>query len=127
MASVPVGIVATISIDYGSSSLSTETDDFQPVLTWSFGLDSLSAAVDVASKATNSASYFAVTMTHYGGGTDATTRSQQRPSRPRMRRARRSTRSAQQGDAQAVHQIYVEYGTGGNRGFGRLQRTGRRP
>ena len=70
MASVPAGIFVTISIDYGSSSLTTETA-ISNTFSLNAGLDSLTAAVEVASKATNAASYFTVTIHHYGGGTAA--------------------------------------------------------
>jgi hypothetical protein len=70
LASMPVGILVTISIDYGSSSESTTTE-ISNQFSLSFGLDSLTAAVDTAKKSEDSTSYFTVTMTKYGGGADA--------------------------------------------------------
>ena len=71
MAAVPVGMVVTLSINYGSSSESTE-QEITNTLDVTFGLDSVSAAVEVASQNTNSSSYFTFNMTIYGEGTDAT-------------------------------------------------------
>ena len=70
LASMPVGILVTISINYGSSSESTTTE-ISNQFSLSFGLDSLTAAVDTAKKSEDSTSYFTVTMTKYGGGADA--------------------------------------------------------
>ena len=67
---MPVGILVTISIDYGSSLESTTTE-ISNQFSLSFGLDSLTAAVDTAKKSEDSTSYFTVTMTKYGGGADA--------------------------------------------------------
>jgi hypothetical protein len=67
MSSVPVGMVATISINYGSSSESTQTD-ISDSFKASYGLDSVSAAVNTASSASNSSFYFTFTMVSYGGG-----------------------------------------------------------
>jgi hypothetical protein len=72
MAAVTVGMVATISIDYGSTSSSTQTD-VSNSLSASEGLDSLSTAVSTAYSASNSSSYFEFTLTSYGGGPAATT------------------------------------------------------
>ena len=72
MSAVTVGMVATISIDYGSTSSSTQTD-ISNSLSASEGLDSISTAVSSAYSATNSSSYFEFTMNSYGGGTAATT------------------------------------------------------
>jgi hypothetical protein len=71
LASVPVGMVATLSLNYGSSSSSTQ-QSITNTITASFGLDSVSTAVGVANQATNSSSYFTFSMTTYGGGTTAT-------------------------------------------------------
>jgi hypothetical protein len=69
--SVTVGMVATISINYGSTSQSTQTD-VSDSFKASFGLDSVSTAVSTANSASNSSSYFTFSMTSYGGGKDAT-------------------------------------------------------
>ena len=71
LSSVPVGMVATLSLNYGSSSESTP-QSITNQLTVSFGLDSVSAAVEVANQDTTSSSYFTFSMTTYGGGTAAT-------------------------------------------------------
>ncbi len=70
LSSVPVGMVATISINYGSSSSSTQTS-IANAFSVSVGLDSVSAAVQAAFADTSSASYFTFSMTQYGGGTAA--------------------------------------------------------
>ena len=67
MEAAPVGMVATLSISYGSSSQTTQTavsNKFKA----SFGLDSVSTAVSTASSDTSSSSYFSFVMNHYGGG-----------------------------------------------------------
>lgn len=72
LASVPAGMVATISIAYGSSSQSTQ-ESIEDQFTLSNGLDSINGAVSAASSAENSSFYFTFSMMHYGGGSDATT------------------------------------------------------
>ena len=71
LSSVPVGMVATISINYGSTSQSTQ-QSITNTLNVSFGLDSVSTAVGTASQDTSSSSYFTFSMQTYGGGTAAT-------------------------------------------------------
>ena len=70
LSSVPVGMIATISINYGSSSQSTQ-QSITNTLNVSFGLDSVSTAVGVATQDTSSSSYFTFSMVQYGGGTAA--------------------------------------------------------
>ena len=70
LSSVEVGMVATLSLNYGSSSESTE-QEITNKLEVEFGLDSVSAAVEVASQDQSSTSYFTFSMTQYGGGTEA--------------------------------------------------------
>ena len=70
LASVPVGMVATMSLNYGSTSKSAETS-ITNELNLSFGLDSVSTAVSTSNKQTDSSSYFTFSMIHYGGGTGA--------------------------------------------------------
>jgi hypothetical protein len=70
MSAVTVGMVATISINYGSTSSSTQTaisDQFKA----SFGLDGISSAVSTAQQDTSATSYFSFNMLVYGGGTSA--------------------------------------------------------
>ena len=71
MAAVPVGMVATISINYDSSSSSTQTD-ISNSFEASNALASLTTAVDVATQQSSSNSYFTFSMIAYGGGLDAT-------------------------------------------------------
>ena len=73
LSSVPVGMVATLSLNYGSTLQSTQ-QSITNTLNVSFGLDSVSTAVGVANQATNSSSYFTFSMTTYGGGADATSK-----------------------------------------------------
>jgi hypothetical protein len=64
---VNVGMLATISINYGSTSSSSFqniSDSFQV----SAGLDSLHAAVSTANSESNSSSYFTFNIMIYGGG-----------------------------------------------------------
>ena len=71
MEAAPVGMVATLSISYGSSSQTTQTavsNKFKA----SFGLDSVSTAVNSASSDTSSSSYFSFVMNHYGRGLTVT-------------------------------------------------------
>jgi hypothetical protein len=70
MSSVPVGMVATISINYGSSSQTTQTE-ISNSFKASVGLNSVSTAVSTSTKDTNATSYFKFSMIHYGGGTQA--------------------------------------------------------
>jgi hypothetical protein len=70
LASVPVGMVATISIAYGSSSESTQ-ESVEDKFSLSFGLDSVSGAVSAASSASSSSFYFTFSMISYGGGPEA--------------------------------------------------------
>jgi hypothetical protein len=70
LASVPAGMVATISIAYGSSSESTQKS-IEDSFGLSNGLDSLNGAVSAASGESDSSFYFAFSMMHYGGGPDA--------------------------------------------------------
>ena len=70
MSSVPVGMVATISINYGSSSQTTQTE-ISNSFKASVGLNSVSSAVSTSTKDTNASSYFKFSMVHYGGGTQA--------------------------------------------------------
>jgi hypothetical protein len=72
LSAVTVGMVATLSINYGSTSSSTQTE-VSNSLSASEGLDSISTAVSTANSATNSSSYFTFNMNSYGGGTGATT------------------------------------------------------
>ncbi len=72
LSSLTVGMVATISINYGSTSSSTQTD-ISNSLSASEGLESISTAVSTANSATNSSSYFTFSMNSYGGGSAATT------------------------------------------------------
>jgi hypothetical protein len=69
LAVVPVGLVATFSVNYGSSSESTALE-ITNQLNLSFGLDSVSVAVDFAQQDTSSTSYFTFSLVHYGGGPD---------------------------------------------------------
>jgi hypothetical protein len=85
LSSVPVGMVATVSINYGSTSTTT-AQSITNTLTASFGLDSVSTAVGVASQDTSSSSYFTFSMVLYGGGTAA---------------------------AQALHDAFAKLNTGG--------------
>jgi hypothetical protein len=73
LSSVTVGMVATLSLNYGSTSQSTQ-QSITNTLNVGFGLDSVSTAVGVANQATNSSSYFTFSMTTYGGGADATSK-----------------------------------------------------
>ncbi|MGE0684213.1 MAG: hypothetical protein AB7P69_25310, partial [Candidatus Binatia bacterium] len=68
----PVGMVATLSINYGSSSSTTQTNVSNKFKA-SFGLDSVSTAVSTATKDTSSSSYFTFVMSLYGGGVQAAT------------------------------------------------------
>ncbi len=70
MSAVTVGMVATLSINYGSSSSSTTTK-ISDKLSASFGLESISGAVSTAFSESSSSSYFEFSMIQYGGGTDA--------------------------------------------------------
>ena len=70
LSSVPVGMVATLSLNYGSTSSSTQMA-ISNTLNVSFGLDSVSTAVQTASQDTRSSSYFTFSMQIYGGGTAA--------------------------------------------------------
>jgi hypothetical protein len=70
LASVPVGMVVTLSINYGSTSLSTLMS-ISNTFSVNAGLDSVSTAVQTASADTSSASYFTFSMVHYGGGAAA--------------------------------------------------------
>jgi hypothetical protein len=70
LATVLAGMVGTMSINYGSTSKSTETS-ITNSLDASFGLDSISTAVSTSNKQTDSASYFTFSMVHYGGGVGA--------------------------------------------------------
>jgi hypothetical protein len=70
LSSVPVGMVATLSLNYGSTSQSTQ-QSITNTLNVSFGLDSVSTAVGVATQDTSSSSYFTFSMIQYGGGTAA--------------------------------------------------------
>ena len=70
LASVPAGMVATISIAYGSSSESTQ-ETIEDQFTFSTGLDSINTAVSAASSDTDSSFYFMFNLTSYGGGTAA--------------------------------------------------------
>jgi hypothetical protein len=72
LSAVTVGMVATLSIDYGSTSSSTQTD-ISDSFSASEGLESLSTSVSSAYSASNSSSYFEFSLTSYGGGTAATT------------------------------------------------------
>ena len=71
MASVTVGMVATITLSYGSTSSSTQSQ-ISTEVKGSDGLYSVSAAVDVANSAEKASSYFEFTMQSTGGGTQAT-------------------------------------------------------
>jgi hypothetical protein len=64
---VPVGMVVTISINYGSSSSSTQTD-ISNQFKASYGLESISNAVSTANSHSDSSSYFTFSMMSYGGG-----------------------------------------------------------
>lgn len=70
MAAVPVGMVATMSLNYGSTSNSTQTA-ISNQLDASYGLASVSVAVGVSKQDTNANSYFTFRMVSYGGGTGA--------------------------------------------------------
>jgi hypothetical protein len=70
LSAVPVGMVATLTINFGSSSEST-AQSITNTLTVSAGLDSVSTAVEVANQNTTSSSYFTFNMTLYGGGNTA--------------------------------------------------------
>jgi hypothetical protein len=70
MSDVPVGMLATISINYGSSSQSSQTN-ITNSLTASADLNKISAAVSTANSESSSNAYFKFALTHYGGGTDA--------------------------------------------------------
>lgn len=72
MAAVPAGMVATISVSYGSSSQSTQTEVSDQVQV-DEGLTSVSAGVSVANSANESSSYFEFSLISYGGGTTAAT------------------------------------------------------
>jgi hypothetical protein len=70
LSSVPVGMVATLNLNYGSTSSSTLMS-ISDTLSLNFGLDNVSTAVQTASEDTNSSSYFTFSFIHYGGGTAA--------------------------------------------------------
>ncbi len=70
MAAVPVGMVATMSLNYGSTSSSTQTA-ISNQLSASYGLANVSVAVGVSKQNTNASSYFTFRMVSYGGGTEA--------------------------------------------------------
>lgn len=73
LSAVTVGMVATISINYGSTSSSTQTsisNSFNG--SYGDGLATMSTAVTTANADANSSSYFTFIMNSYGGGTDAT-------------------------------------------------------
>src|SRR5262249_23960929 len=72
LSSVPVGMIATISINYGSTSSSTQMS-ISNQFTLNFGLDSVSTAVQTASADTSSSSHFTFSMIVHGGGTAANT------------------------------------------------------
>jgi hypothetical protein len=67
LSGVPVGMVATISINYGSSSESTQTK-VSDAFGGSDGLDGISAAVSAANSESDSSSYFTFNMVVHGGG-----------------------------------------------------------
>jgi hypothetical protein len=67
---VEVGMVATMSINYGSTSESTQTDVTNQFKA-SFGLDSVTTAVSTANSQSNSSTSFTFSMTITGGGPDA--------------------------------------------------------
>jgi hypothetical protein len=70
LSSVQVGMVATVSIAYGSTSSDTQRD-IQDKFEGEFGLQSFRAAVDVSNQTSNEESHFLVEVNHYGGGTEA--------------------------------------------------------
>jgi hypothetical protein len=70
LSAVPVGMVVTLSLNYGSTSQSTQ-QSITNTLNVSFGLDSVSTAVGTAHEDTSSSSYFTFSMIQYGGGTVA--------------------------------------------------------
>jgi hypothetical protein len=71
LAAVPAGMVATISIAFGSSSESTQ-ENIEDQFSANAFLDSVSGAVSAASSDEDSSFYFTFSMMHYGGGPDAT-------------------------------------------------------
>ena len=107
LSSVPVGMVATISINYGSSSQSTQ-QSITNALNVSFGLDSVSTAVETASQDTSSSSYFTFSMVQYGGGTDAGRRSTT-PSRAENADGRGVLRALRTRQCRGVHTIYESW------------------
>ena len=67
MASVPGGMVATLSVVYGSSSSTAQTN-ISSEFGLESGLNSITGAVEVSTEQTNNESYFTFILKHYGGG-----------------------------------------------------------
>ena len=124
LSSVPVGMVATISINYGSTSQSTQ-QSITNTLNVSFGLDSVSTAVGTASQDTSSSSYFTFSMVHTAGVPPPRRRSTP-PSQGECY-GRGVLRALRPRQYRGVHPVYVEYRTGGSHGFEQLPPTGRGP
>lgn len=70
--SVPVGMAITISVNYGSTSSSTQ-EDISNQFKGNYTLASITNAVSKANTETDSTSYFTFTMISYGGGSEAST------------------------------------------------------
>ena len=69
MAAVPVGMIATININYGASSSSTE-EKISTQFEGEFDLVSVKLAVEAGFEDTSSSSHFSINFVHYGGGPD---------------------------------------------------------